>query len=70
MNKKQAKMTKQNKTKHSQAMEELRIMHLALAQERDYLRSIVQSLSESKLARIILPSLSSKARIALNYIDK
>ena len=51
-------------------MEELRIMHLALAQERDYLRSIVQSLSESKLAKLTLPSLSSKARIALNYINK
>jgi len=70
MKKKQQKMTKQNKTKQSKAMEDLRIMHLALAQERDYLRSIVQSLAESRIAKLTLPSLSSKARIALNYINK
>jgi len=45
-------------------------MHLALAQERDYLRSIVQSLAESKMARLVTPSIHSKAKIALTYINK
>lgn len=58
------------KTKRNKALEELRIMHLALAQERDYLRSIVQSLAESRIARLVTPSLHSKAKIAINYISK
>jgi len=58
------------KSKRNKALDELRIMHLALAQERDYLRSIVQSLAESRMARLVTPSLNSKARIALTYLNK
>jgi len=58
------------KSKRNKPLEELRLMHLALAQERDYLRSIVQSLAESRMARLVIPSLSSKARIALTYLSK
>ena len=58
------------KSKRNKALDELRLMHLALAQERDYLRSIVQSLAESRMARLAIPSLSSKARIALTYLSK
>jgi len=58
------------KSKRNKALDELRLMHLALAQERDYLRSIVQSLAESRIARLATPSLSSKARIALTYLSK
>jgi len=59
-----------NKSKRNKALDELRIMHLALAQERDYLRSIVQSLAESRMARLVTPSIHSKAKIALTYINK
>jgi len=58
------------KSKRNKPLEELRLMHLALAQERDYLRSIVQSLAESRMARLATPSLYSKAKIALTYINK
>jgi hypothetical protein len=58
------------KSKRNKALDELRIMHLALAQERDYLRSIVQSLAESRIARLVTPSLHSKAKIAIDYISK
>ena len=58
------------KSKRNKPLEELRLMHLALAQERDYLRSIVQSLAESKMARLVTPSIHSKAKIALSYISK
>ena len=58
------------KSKRNKPLEELRLMHLALAQERDYLRSIVQSLAESKMARLVTPSIHSKAKIALTYISK
>ena len=58
------------KSKRNKLLEELRIMHLALAQERDYLRSIVQVLAESRMARLVTPSLHSKAKIALTYISK
>ena len=58
------------KSKRNKALDDLRLMHLALAQERDYLRSIVQSLAESRMARLAIPSLSSKARIALTYLSK
>ena len=58
------------KSKRNKALDDLRLMHLALAQERDYLRNIVQSLAESRIARLVTTSIYSKAKIALTYISK